>query len=311
VIEDRQVAVLLDQAEVQRRLGNVRGALGLAQRALTIDPDHAAAHATLAVILLDGRRLAAAGIEARAALALDGNDPYIHRVAAAVLTAERKLADAWAHCLIALQAPEPPPEAHVLAARIQVLQGDDARARELLHDALALHAMHTGALTALARLELGAGHHAEAARWIELALRSDPGDRPAHLAAGHIALAAGDATGAERHARFVLEAHADDRDALALWAAIQARRSRVLGAWWRWNLWITLGDDRRRIAILLGSFVLARLAIIVTDELGYPGLAAALQLGWLAMCVYTWVAPGLFRRMLARALATVRLDPEF
>ena len=36
-MEDRQIEMLLEQAEVQRRLGNHRGATDLLQRALTID----------------------------------------------------------------------------------------------------------------------------------------------------------------------------------------------------------------------------------------------------------------------------------
>jgi Flp pilus assembly protein TadD len=310
-MERRQIRVLLEEAEVQRRLGNHRGATQLAQRALTLDPDHAQAHAALAVILLDARRLVGAGIEVRAALALDAHDPYIHRVAAAVLTAERKLDDAWAHCLIALEGPAPAPEAFVLGARVRELQGDRSHARELLHDALAIDAAHVGALTRLARLELTDGKRDEAARLIALALEADPVDRAAHVAAGTIDLARGDAVSAEHHARFVLNVDATDRDALALWAGIQARRSWLLGAWWRWSLWMAQRDDRRQIALLIGSFVVVRIAIIAADALGLDGLARALGLGWFALCAYTWIAPGMFRRMVARSLETVRLDPDF
>jgi tetratricopeptide (TPR) repeat protein len=311
VTQSRQIAVLLEQAEVQRRLGNHRGATDLAQRALSLDPDHAASHAALAVILLDARRLAAAGIEIRAALALDSDDPYIHRVAAAVLTAERKLDDAWAHCLIALQNPAPEPAAHVLGARVRRLQGDRAHARELLLEALALDAAYTDALTALAQLELDAGDRDEAARLATLALESDPSDHTAHIVAGYIDLARGHVTSAEHHARFVLRNDATSLTALELWTAIQARRSRLLGAWWRWNTWMSLGDDRRRIAVLMGGFVLAQIAVIVTDELGFQALSRALSLCWLGLCAYTWFAPALFHRMLSRSLETVRLDPEF
>jgi Tfp pilus assembly protein PilF len=310
-MESRQITVLLAQAEVQRRLGNHRGATGLAQRALSIDPDHAVAHATLALILLDARRLPGAGIEIRTALALDSGDPYIHRVAAAVLTAERKLDDAWAHCLIAIQDPAPVPASYVLGARVRALQGDRAHARELLLEALALEATDTDALTQLARLALTGGDRDEAARLARLALESDPAHHGAHVVAGYIDLARGDAASAEHHARFVLQHDATAPDGLELWAAIQARRSRLLGAWWRWNTWMSLGDDRRRLALLLGGFVLAQVAVIVTDELGLPGVARALQLGWLGFCAYTWSAPALFRRMVSRSLRTVRLDPEF
>jgi tetratricopeptide (TPR) repeat protein len=310
-MEERQINVLLEQAEVQRRLGNHQGATQLAQRALSLDPDHAVAHATLAAILLDARRLAAAGIEARAALTRDASDPYIHRVAAAVLTAERKLDDAWAHCLIAMQGPAPAPSAFVLGARIQRLQGDRDQARELLHEALAIDAAYTDALSALAQLALDAGDRDEAARLVQLALESDPADHDAHVIAGFVDLARGDTAGAENHARFVLRNDATSYAALELWTAIQARRSWMLGAWWRLNAWLVRGDDRRRIAVLMAGFVVVRIAVIITDEIGLEGLSQVLAFSWLGLCAYTWFAPGLFRRMLARSLETVRLDPEF
>jgi tetratricopeptide (TPR) repeat protein len=306
----RQIALLLEQAEVQRRLGNHRGATELAQRALTLDPDHAVAHASLAAILLGARRQAGAAVEIRLALGLDAHDPYIHRIAAAVLGSQRKFDDAWAHCLIALES-DPPPEAFVIAAEIRRLQGERDHARELLHEALEKAPGHVGALTELAELELGAGHRDHAARLIELALESDPADRDAHVAAGLIALARGDAAAAEQHARFVLGQSATDRRGLELWAAVQARRSWLLGAWWRWAVWTSLQDDRRRIALAIATFVVVRVAVIITDELGLGGVSSALRVIWLALCAYSWFAPVVFERMVTRSLQTVRLDPEF
>jgi tetratricopeptide (TPR) repeat protein len=309
-MERRQISVLLEQAEIQARLGNHQGATALVQRALSLDPDHAVAHAVLADILLDARRLPGAGIEVRNALALDGHDPYIHRIAARVLTAERKLEDAWAHCLIALQSAATP-DAFVLGAQIRDLLEDHAHARELLREALALDAAHTGALTQFAHLERRAGAYDEAARLAQLALETDPGYRPAHIAAGYIDLARGDIASAEQHAKFVLHGDSNDRAGLELWAAVQARRSRVLGVWWRWNTWACVGDDRRRLAILMAAYLVAQVAIIVSDELALTRLTALLSLGWLGFCVYTWFAPALFRRMIARSLESVRLDPDF
>jgi hypothetical protein len=58
-------------------------------------------------------------------------------------------------------------------------------------------------------------------------------------------------------------------------------------------------------------YVAVRVAIIVTDALELDAVSRVLQLVWLASCVYSWFAPALFRRMVARALRTVALDPEF
>lgn len=310
-MEERQIQVLIEQADVQRRLGNHKGSIELLQKALAIDPTHPRAHAALANSLLGARRLPAAGLEIRNALALDGNDPWIHYIAAHVLAAERKLDDAWAHALIALEEAHADAETHVIGAQIQVLKGDPARARELLMEALELDANHTDALTELARLELTEGNKQKAAELIDLALKADPDDRDAHVVAGHVALAAGDAESAERHARFVLNQDATHEGGMKLFTAVKARRSWLLGVWWRWNSYISLRGDHKQIALLIGSFVLVRIAIIVTDELGYETIAKALGYLWLAFCGYTWFAPELFRQWLKQELGTVKLDPDY
>jgi Tfp pilus assembly protein PilF len=285
--------------------------LELVQRALAIDPDHARAHAALAFSLLAARRLPGAGLEIRIALSLDGGDNYIHYVAGAVMMAERKLEDAWSHVLVALEADSADAEAHVLGATIQVLRGQTAKARELLQEALAHHGSHCGALTELARLELAEGNRGAAAEHIALALQADSVDHDAHIVAGYIDLAAGNDAAAEEHARFVLNQDATDEAGLRLFTAVKAKRSVLLGAWWRWNSWISMRDDRRQIGLLIGTFVLMRILIIVTDELGYEMISHALGFGWLGFCAYTWFAPEMFRSWLKQELGSVRLDPEF
>lgn len=307
-----QISVLLAQADVQRRIGNHRGGIDLLRRALSLAPDHPRAHAALAHHLLEARRLAAAGVEVRTALGLDGNDPYIHQVAGAVLIAERKLEDAWEHCLIAMQGPDAPPEAFVLGARIRQLRFDIGGARELIGEALAREATHTGALTRLAWLEYDTGQYGIAALAAQAALNSDPINRDAHIVAGYIDLARGDLSAAEQHARFVLRHDATAAGGgLTLWTAVQARRSWVLGAWWRFNVWLTRGAVGGRIGRLMAFYLLARVAIIVTDELGLDRLSLAIGVGWLALCAYTWIAPRVFQAMLERSLAPVSLDPDF
>jgi tetratricopeptide (TPR) repeat protein len=311
IVEDRQVQVLLEQADVQRRLGNYRGAIELLQRALALDPDHARAHALLAIALLDARRLPGALIEMRAALNLDGNDRFVHYTAAAVLRAARKLEDAWHHCLVALDGEDVDAQTYVLGARIQMLRDDRTRARELLADALELDATHVAALTVLARLEMDAGELGAAAEHIELALRTDPADRDAHVTAGFIALARGDVASAEGHARYVLNQTADDPSGMELFVAIKARKSRVLGAWWRFNSWLTSREDSRRITLMIGMFVVVRLIVIIADELEWERFATVIDWLWIATCVYTWFAPVLFRHWLQKELGTVKLNPDF
>lgn len=309
--DDRQVEALLEQADLRMQMLDWRGAIDLLRSALAIDPDHARAHAILAMALLGAKRLPGAEIEARLALTLDGGLPFCHYAAASVLAAQRKLQDAWEHCQVALQSDSTDADVHVLGAWICELRGEHAQARELLREALELESNHVGALTRFARLELDARHLDEAERYASEALRAKPADVDAHVVAGLIALVRGDDVKAEEHARFALNQESTDRDALQLWAAIKAHRSWTLGVWWRFNAFVSLRSESGQIGLLIGSFVLAQLAIILVGAAGYPTLERILQLGWLGFCAYTWLAPELFKKLLARDLGRVELDPDF
>lgn len=309
--DEREIEVLLEQAARSRALSNWPHAVQLGQRALTIDPDHARAHASLAFSLLGAKRLTGAAIEAGLALASDGNDAYCHYAAAAVMRAERKLDAAWDHCLVALQIEHVDPDIHVLGATIRRLRGEDTAARELLQEALEHAPDHVDALTELARLELETGHVDEAQRRIDEALLADPSDADAHVVAGLVALHRGDVSKAEEHARFVLNENANHHGALVLWTQIKARRSPLLGLWWRWTSMLVLRSDRAQVGILIGSFIVMELLQIAATALGFETIAMVLDRAWLVFCVYTWVAPGIFRWMLQNDLGTVKLRDDF
>ncbi|HVK73593.1 MAG TPA: tetratricopeptide repeat protein [Kofleriaceae bacterium] len=310
-IEERQIERLLELSDRLRSLSDWDGAIDALKRALALDPDHARAHAALALALLGARRLQGASIEARLALASDGGDPFCHHAAAAVLCAERKLDDAWAHCLVALEVESADVDVYVLGAHIRELQGRLDLARELLERALELEPVHVGALTALAEVELADGAIDRATARVDEALAAEPGSVDAHVIAGFVALRRGDVAGAEEHARFALGEDAADHGALRLYTAVKARRSWTMGLWWRFNSWLTLRSQRGQIAILLGSFVLIQLATIVAEAVGADDVAGALDLLWLGFCAYTWVAPFMFRRMLQRDLEKIVLRDDF
>ncbi|MDX2086763.1 MAG: tetratricopeptide repeat protein [Kofleriaceae bacterium] len=310
-MDSRRVEVLIEQASVQTGLANHKGALELLQQALSLDPDHARAHAFLAIVLVGLNRLPAAEIEVRMALHLDGNDHFSHYAAAFVYSAMRKLDEAWRHCLVSIDGDPDNAEPKVLGARICMLREERAQARELLDEALALEPSDADALTQLARLEYNERNYAIAAARIEEALQSNPSDLDAHVVAGLIDLARGDVDSAETHARFVLNQNANERDGLTLWAAVKARRSWYLGIWWRWNTWINNRSETSQVALMIGSFVIARIAMILAGAFGFETLERVLVYTWLAFCAYTWFAPAIFRWMLEKDLGTVTLDPDY
>lgn len=310
-MESRQISALIEQAYRARRAHNWQTAIDLLKRALAIDPEHPICHASLALALLGARRLHAAGIEVSLALGFGADIPFCHYAAAAVRRAERKLDDAWKHCLVAMQDSEDDADVRVLGAEIKSLQNDRAGARALLDEALTLQPEHVAALIALAELELRDGNHGEAHRRIEQALTLDPADGDAHIAAGYIALARNKVDEAEQHARFALQQDASDLDALRLWTAIKARRNIFLGAWWRFNVFVGLRSERSQLALLIGSFVIVRIAIILLGAAGYEDAEILLRKVWLGFCAYTWFAPAIFERMLKRELASVTLRDDY
>lgn len=309
--EERQIERWLLQAEQHRRLGDWDGAIDCLRNVLSREPEHAIAHATLAFTLLDARRLPGAALEAELALGFGGDEPYCHLAAAAVATAERKLDRAWEHCQVALDGLPEDVDARVIGAQVHLLQERHAEARELLQRALEIDAESTEALVMLARVELGTGNVADAARLAGEALAIEPGLLDGHVVAGLCDLQQGDLGGAEQHARFALQEDPTDVDAIHLWTALKARRSWLLGTWWRLNAWISMRSERGSIALMVGSFVLVRLAVIVAGAFDLDALANVLSLSWLGFCAYTWSAPVMFRRMLERDLAQVVLRPDF
>ena len=309
---------LVRMAERELRAGDWRPASDLLRRALTVDEDHARAHAMLALTLLIPKRLAGAEAEAKRALALqdgsphpkgtgspDGSLAYCHYAMAAVAHATGHLDVAWSCCHVALGGGvdhDTAIAAHVLGGEIRAARGELALARALLERAIQLGPNSADARVAFARLELAAGQPAEAARHADEALRIRSTDIAANVIAGSIDLAAGDVAAAERHARFALLQDPLDAEALRLWAAIKSHRNRALGPLWRAAVWISTRNDDQQLGIVVGSFVLVQLAMILANAAGMPGLQAKLMWLWVALCVAAYWGPSGLQRQLANEL---------
>jgi tetratricopeptide (TPR) repeat protein len=297
---------LVRMAESELREDKWREASELLRRALTVDEDHARAHAMLALALLIPKRYAGAESEARRALALQSGSPYCHYVLAAVLFARgRRIDQAWESCHVALGGGvdhETNVRAHVLGAQIRAARGEHEPARALLERALQIAPNHADARVAFARLELAAGRPAEAARHADEALRIRSTDIAANVIAGKIDLAAGDVAAAERHARFALLQDSADAEALRLWAAIRSHRNRALGTLWRAAVWITTRDGDQQVGLLVGSYILVQLAMILANAAGLAGLQSKLVWLWAGLVLALYWGPAGLQRLLANDL---------
>ncbi len=297
---------LVDRADQQRRARDYQAAVQTLRVVLASDATHARAHATLALALLGMRRIAGAEAEAEAALVADGGDPFCHQAAAAVRLAQHRLAEAWGYARVAIT-DDDDPDARVLAAAIRDASGHRDEARALIDEALELDPGHLAALAAQAGLDLADGQLTDARRRIAVVLGVDPRDPTARVIAARVALAAGDLAVAETHTRFVLGFDAGHRGALDVWMALKAQRGVLLGAWWRITGFMSVRSPRARIGVMIGAYVLVRIAIIAAAALGYEQLEDSIGMAWLGFCVYTWTAPTMFRWMLRREVQTIQV----
>jgi len=303
----RDVQRYLEHAQHLHEIGHDDGAIDQLKRALTEDPDLAEAHAWLALCLLRKRRLHAAVVEAGLAITLGPELVLSHWVAAEVAIAKRDFKKAEQHIETLLaEAPENP-LVHRLKARWLTLAGRRSERLPVLEQARRLAPDDPDTLAALSSHYADIGEAETARQLADEALRIQPQNHNALVAMGWALLLRGDKGGAREHAIEALRADALAPDALALMTSIKMRANPLLGVWWHYATWMEKIGQTRSVIVLLTAFVIYRLAVIVADQQGASGFASGIQIAWLAVVVYSFVGPILFRRALQRELESVKL----
>lgn len=292
-------------------MGHTDGAVLHLRRLLGSDPTHAEGHALLSRVLLAQNRLFAAEHEAKAALSIEPELINGHLAMAYVLLGNRKLSHSR-QAFERVLASEPESVHAVLGlaslARLQGKREDEQR--ELLR-ALQLDGESEETLVALGNWHLVGGQLDEATRYAERAKDLVADDAEVLVLLGHLALRRGNVEEARDHALWAVQQGAMNESALRLMASIQARQSLLLGLWWRFSVWIQARGDKGQISILISGWLLFTITRLVSEDLGTPTLAGAAEYVWLAICVYSWVGPGLFARAIQKELERVRLKGDF
>lgn len=297
----------LDLAQRQLDLGQVVGAIETLRGVLSMDPDHADAHALLAIALVVEKRLHAAEHEAGMALALEPESPLPQLAAGQVALAQRRFDRALEH-FETLRALWPEGAQPLLSlASVHDLRGDRVETRRLLDEALAKEPDDPEVWARLGHWHLEGNAIDEAERCALRAMELGPGDVDAVLLAGHVALYRDRLDEAREHAIWVLREAGGHEGALRLITQVKARGSLVLGLWWRWNTWMIGLGEGRAIAVLLGAYVVYRFASIAAENAGYGHFSELIEVFWLGIVLYTWLAPALFRNLLNRELGSVEL----
>jgi Flp pilus assembly protein TadD len=302
---------LLAFARRQMRIGNHAGAIEQLRQALAADPTDAEAHALLALCLHATKRLYAAEYEAQQALAAAPELPAAHLAAGGIQLTRRRFAAAERHLQEALALDPTDATAYRLLA--SVYEGWDRRQLvvptlrqglqhapdnpELIAD-LGLHLLDTG------RLDEAEVHAREA-------LAIDAGCADAVLLMGRVMLRRGDIEGAREQALLCLSGNASYAPALHLLCAAKMRANPVLGIWWQFAEWMGRFGNTNTLVVIIGSYVVYRLAGQLLEDSGHGDLASLLSILWLILCAYSWAAVGLFQKMLKKELESVRLRGDF
>lgn len=301
----------IERADLAVAQGDNHRALETLRQVLAIDPDHAVAHARLSTVLFRMKRLHAALYEAETAVGLSPEHPATHAALGLALMGHRRFADARRELTTVIEMAPEGAQGYFLLSTLSSIEGRRHETLELLHQALERDPDDPAIVTALGDHWLGVGDLDAAGRAAQDALALDPGHVGALVLQGQVLLQRGDVGSAREHALWALSTEATDEGALALLAAVKARSSVWLGAWWRWNTWMQTLGQSRTVVVLLVAFVAYRLGTLVAIDVGYVEAALALQLVWLLLCLYSWTAPSMFARMLGKELKSVSLRSDF
>ena len=303
----------LQIAEHRWSVGDTTGAISELQAVLTEDPDNADAHAMLGGCLLDSKRIYAALHEVEIALALDPELFLARLVRAQVLSAHRRFSEAEHELATLIQ--EAPEQASLYRAMSDMVtlrgEGGSEERRTWLARALELAPDNSTTLSDCAHFHLQRGEWDDAEQMARRALESNPEHIAAAWTMGEVKQAQGDVDAAREHAAWVLSRNAEHRGAIALLARIKARRSPVLGLWWRFVSWVGLGGEARAIVILVAMYVAFRMVSLTLEIEGYDTAYTGVSVAWLGFVVYCLVALMLFQRALRSEIQNVKLKDDF
>lgn len=307
---DGLVELRISRAAQYLERGASHQAIELLKQVLGDEPEHALAHALLGEALIKQRRIHAALYETKLALSLSPDSSPCHRAMAAAYVAHGKLALAQEHVEKALELAPSDYHALLQLAAIASLAGRPSEALSRAEEARALAPDDPDTLCAVGSALLELGRVDEARRALEDALAESAEHADSLLGMGRIALLRGDIADARAHAVAVLNIAPDNEGAIRLLVGIKTRTNLFVGLWWRMNAWLTLRPTRA-VTVLVFAYLLQRALTTWAQLHRHSMTESIISWGWIALCVYSWVAPVYYRRALQKELATVTFRAEF
>jgi tetratricopeptide (TPR) repeat protein len=278
---------------------------------LSEEPDDADAHALLALALLGKKRVYAARVEAQRSLELEPESFFTHIAVGSIEIASRHFASAEKHLETAISLHPDSSLGYYKLSHLYHLWDKPAEALKHIDIACSLDPDDLDCTSMKARLLNASGRKDEATAILRDALESDPEHLDSLVTLGHIQLASGNINQARENALWALQLDPDNEAAMQLLVSIKARESFLLGVWWRFQAFITSGGNTRAIILLIGMYLFYRAGLVMLTENKMDEWSSFASGIWLAFCVYTWVAPAIFKRSLQREIQQVELKPSF
>ena len=301
----------LERALQQIEHGDSAGALETLRTVLSQEPDHAGAHALLAVCLLNLKRLGAAQHEAKTALSLAPELPLAHYASGMIALARQDTDSAEDAFRRAIEL-NPDHHASLLGlARARWLIGDYPGALSWVETALerAPEASDAMALKGMILFERGDLEPAEGAA--NQALQTEPENIGACLLMGNLHFARGEIDEARALAAVALSQAPDEPDAIELMVKIRSRKHPLLRLWWRYSNWMQRRGRHGQILLLVIAYITLQVAVTAHSQ-GHVGhWIWIIVLVWLFAVVFSWVAPARVRRGVEKELSTITLKTEY
>lgn len=281
------------------RMGRHAEAAEALKRCIGADPDTADHYALLAICLAHLDRHQEAARAAEDAIARAPDDPFCFQAKAYAKLGDRRFREAETAAREALALDPEDADSYGVIAGCRSARDDAAGGLEAAERGLAIDPEHDRCLDLRAHCLTRLGRHEEAALAIQGALQRAPDDTDAHANQGWAGLHAGRHAEAVTH--FEEDLRLDPENGYARHGLVEALKARhgLYRLFLGWVLWLSELPALARWGVIIGGFVLHRLAMQIGDA--YPGLAlwlAPLVWGYFAFAVLTWLADPLFNALL-------------
>jgi len=269
------------------------------QNTLTADPDHALAHALLAVCHLQREKFEDATREAKTALGLEPDLPYAAYVLGLVLYRRRRFDEALQAVEEALSLDPSNTAFHALLSQIHLDERRWPQALEAAERGLEIDAEDVGCNNLRAAALLKLGRRAEAGATIDGTLARDPQDATSHAMQGWALLHSGDPRKAMEHFRESLRLNPESDWAKAGIVEALKARNIVYGLMLRYFLFMARMSGRVQWAIILGGYfgnqLLRRLA--EANPRWAPWIWPIVT-AYVVFCLMTWISYPMFNLFL-------------